>query len=119
MQGIDGDSARWAVVESSIEIRNWRAEGLEETAGQSGDIRTLISVKLLNRAAEKAARCYGGDASRLLDVCCALDSIRRPADLARFLPAVMEDHDEIFIVLVKEMPLSDAAATRGFRITNS
>ena len=93
MQGIDGDSARWAVVESSIEIRNWRAEGLEETAGQSGDIRTL-------------------------DVCCALDSIRRPADLARFLPAVMEDHDEIFIVLVKEMPLSDAAATRGFRITN-
>ena len=48
-----------------------------------------------------------------------LTSFCRPADLAQFLAAVMEGSDEIFIVLLKEMLQSDAAATCCFRVTKS
>ena len=45
-------------------------------------------IKPLGRAVEKAAACYGGDASHLLDVCRARLVFGRVADLVRGLQAV-------------------------------
>ena len=61
-----------------------RASGMEQCAG-------LGLVKSPGRAMEKAALCYGGDVSRVVDVCRARVAFGGPADAARFLEAVARD----------------------------
>jgi hypothetical protein len=47
-------------------------------------------IKAPGRAAAKAAACYGGDVSRLLDLCRARIAFATPADLARALAALAD-----------------------------
>ena len=116
--GAAGGSARRAG--SSTEGGSWRAEGLAFPASSGrnwdSDVRVLASVKPFDRAAEKAARCYGGDASRLLDVCRARAGLRGPADLKRFLAAVLEDRGDVRVVRVKDMLRPDASSSAGFQV---
>ena len=52
---------------------------------------SLGVIKSPSRAMEKAALCYGGDVSRLVDICRARVGFGGPADLSRFLVRVAKD----------------------------
>ncbi len=70
------------------------------------------------RAVEKAVTCYGGDASRLLDVCRCRIVFRRVVDLSRCLELASADEGvEISRVRNGMRPGSDAGASGGFRVS--
>ena len=69
------------------------------------------------RAAEKARVCYGGDVSRLLDICRLQVSFNSVQDLAACLDMVVYDR-RVRIVRLKNMlsPRQNASLTGGFRV---
>jgi hypothetical protein len=73
-------------------------------------------VKPAARAAEKAARHYGGDASRLLDCCRARAVLDDAAGVAALAAAAARD-PEVEVVGVRNRldPAVDAAPAGGFR----
>lgn len=75
------------------------------------------TVKAPRRAAEKAVSCYGGDASRLLDMCRARIVVADVMALARCLERIAEDFT-VRVVRVKDGIgcESDAAVSGGFRV---
>jgi hypothetical protein len=82
---------------------------------------TRISRRLKDpaRAAEKARVCYGGDVSRLLDICRLQVSFNSVQDLAACLDMVVYDR-RVRIVRLKNMlsPRHNASLTGGFRVRN-
>jgi hypothetical protein len=74
-------------------------------------------LKAPGRAIEKALACYGGDASRLLDLCRCRLAFPRAADLARCL-AVIEADTGVRVARVSNTLAPDhpARLTAGFRV---
>jgi hypothetical protein len=74
-------------------------------------------LKPPSRAVEKALMCYGGDASRLLDVCRGRLAFRGPADLRAGLEAVGGDPG-VRVVRVRNglRPEHGARCSAGFRV---
>jgi hypothetical protein len=85
-------------------------------AAEGGAPEVRVGVKPAERAAAKAARCYGSDASRLADCCRAAVVFERAAGVAGFVGAVDRDA-EVEVVWAKNGydPAADAAETGGFR----
>ena len=75
------------------------------------------AVKSPRRAVEKALVCYGGDASRLLDVCRARVVVADMAGLARCLERVAED-SAVRVLRVKDGVgcERDPAVHGGYRV---
>ena len=65
---------------------------------------SLGVIKSPARAMEKAALCYGGDVSRLVDICRARVGFGGPADLSRYLERVAKD---CRVVRIKNMMETD------------
>ena len=74
-------------------------------------------VKPPPRAAAKAVACYGGDASRLLDLCRGRLAFVRAADLCAAAAAVLVDRAVETVTVRNGMrPEADAAHSAGFRV---
>ena len=83
-------------------------------------VRRLVAEGLIKRparAVEKAVICYGGDVSRLLDVCRARLAFATAADLACCLEAVC-GAPQARVVRVRNWlsPGHDPALTAGYRV---
>ena len=76
------------------------------------------AIKTPLRAVEKAAACYGGDASRLLDVCRARIVVADEAALAHALERIADD-GAVRVVRVKDGVSGDVSAATfgGFRVS--
>jgi hypothetical protein len=74
-------------------------------------------LKAPARAIEKALACYGGDASRLLDLCRCRLAFRRAADLAHCLALIEADGGVRVARLANTLaPGHPARLTAGFRV---
>ena len=68
------------------------------------------------RAAEKAAQCYGGDASRLLDLCRARLVFDCPDQVADFLQRMASD-PSARVVRLKDRMGARPGLVGGFRVS--
>ena len=74
-------------------------------------------VKRPERAMEKALTCYGGDVSRLLDVCRARLVFQRAAGLLAAARAAAADPAAAVVGVKNGMRMEESAAgTAGFRV---
>ena len=86
--------------------------------GGGGPAPADAGLKPLRRAAEKALLCYGGDVSRLLDLCRARVRCASVAALAACL-ATLQGDTTLAVVRVKNWMSAqhDPRATGGFRVS--
>jgi hypothetical protein len=92
--------------------------------GQSMQLaaRKWIQLRFLKspqRAVRKCLTCYGGDASRVVDLCRARILFDRVADLTACLEAMQAGQPSVRIVRVKNLMAAgyDSWATGGFRVS--
>ena len=78
-------------------------------------------VKHPDRAVEKAAACYGGDPSRLLDVCRARIAFAGPADLLACAEAVLRRSPDVRVVRIRNgltrSRAHDPRRSAGYRVS--
>ncbi len=113
-------SASWRVARAragatALLMRGTLSHGVQ--AAVRGWIATRF-VKNPLRAAGKAAACYRGDVSRLLDVCRARIAFRSVGELAACVRAVAASAPAVRVVRVRNLLRAgeDAWATAGFRV---
>ena len=84
---------------------------------QSRESSEMRLIKAAHRAVGKARACYGGDPSRLLDICRARLIFGTAAGLAAGLGVVL-DSEAVRVVRVRNSLREDcdAASTCGFRV---
>jgi hypothetical protein len=76
-------------------------------------------LKSVNRAIEKAIRCYGQDVSRLLDVCRQMIAFDCLPDLSACLGLIASDpHVRILRIKNRLDPAYNASGTGGYRDVN-
>ena len=92
-----------------------------QSHGVQAAVRGWIATRFVKnplRAAGKAASCYRGDVSRLLDVCRARIDFRSVGELAACVRAVAAASPAARVVRVRNLMRAgeDAWATAGFRV---
>uniref|UniRef100_A0A7S0VV58 Uncharacterized protein n=1 Tax=Hemiselmis tepida TaxID=464990 RepID=A0A7S0VV58_9CRYP len=78
--------------EEEATFESWKEVGVTHKDGRIGGVR-WTAIKSIGRATEKVVRSYGGDVSRLVDVCRESIVFENVSDLTRCLQLICEDPD--------------------------